>query len=139
VIVCGSRDWVGDDGATDVIGTVMTGVAQNFFSAVTIVHGDSIGADSDAAIAARLVGMEVEPHPADWRQDCRATCAPGHRRPQGDHTICPAAGVYRNQDMIDAGADLVIAFSNHPLTRGTADTIRRARIAGLPVWVIGRQ
>jgi DNA-binding MurR/RpiR family transcriptional regulator len=39
--------------------------------------------------------------------------------------------------MADAGADLCIAFSDQPVTRGTADMVRRAKAAGIPVWVIG--
>lgn len=41
-----------------------------------------------------------------------------------------AAGPIRNKAMVDAGADLVLAFSGG---RGTASTIRLARAAGIPV------
>lgn len=43
----------------------------------------------------------------------------------------PSAGPIRNQQMIDEGKpDLVVAF---PGGRGTADMVRRARIAGIRV------
>jgi len=82
----------------------------------TLVHGGAAGADSEAAyVAGYLLEWHVEAHPADWQRHGRA------------------AGPIRNQQMVDSGADLVIAF---PGGRGTADLIRRARAAGIPVRVI---
>jgi hypothetical protein len=40
------------------------------------------------------------------------------------------AGPLRNEEMIQSGADLVIAFAGGA---GTADCVRRARRAGIPV------
>jgi hypothetical protein len=73
---------------------------------------DASGADSLAHEAARDQGRRCEVFHADWERHGKA------------------AGPIRNQAMIDAGADLVIAF---PGGRGTADLIRRARKAGIPV------
>lgn len=141
VIVCGSRDFViaqGIESTSDIIGTVMEGIANNFMDSVTIVHGDSGNADKEAgACAAVAEELSVEPHPALWEAPCRETCNPGHRRDRGGISICPAAGVYRNQEMLDAGAQLVIAFSEQPVSRGARDMIRRAKEAGVPVWVVG--
>lgn len=81
----------------------------------TLVHGGAPGADSEAACVGYLLGWIVEAHPADWQRHGRA------------------AGPIRNQQMVDSGADLVIAF---PGGRGTADMVRRARAAGIPVRVI---
>lgn len=82
----------------------------------TLVHGGAPGADSEAAyVAAYLLEWPVEAHPADWQRHGRA------------------AGPIRNQQMVATGADLVIAF---PGGRGTADMVRRARAAGIPVRVI---
>ncbi len=44
-----------------------------------------------------------------------------------------AAGVIRNQAMLDYGIDLVLAF---PGGRGTADMVRRARSAGVAVAAV---
>ena len=41
-----------------------------------------------------------------------------------------AAGPLRNQQMVEAGPDLVVAF---PGGAGTADMVRRAEAAGIPV------
>lgn len=77
-----------------------------------LVHGGARGADRIAAYVARELGWHVVAYPADWRRHGRA------------------AGPIRNQEMADAGADLCIAF---PGGRGTADMVRRARAAGIPV------
>ncbi|MFI7628430.1 DUF2493 domain-containing protein [Microbispora rosea] len=59
-------------------------------------------------------GVQDEPHPADWQQ-------------HGD-----AAGPIRNQAMVDLGADECAAFPKGG-SRGTADCMRRAEKAGIPV------
>jgi hypothetical protein len=41
----------------------------------------------------------------------------------------------RNQEMVDRGADLVLAFPT-PASRGTWDLVNRAKRAGIPVEVI---
>lgn len=101
-----------------------------------VVHGAAKGADEHASVWAyswHRAGRNVywEEHPAKWSAPCRETCAPNHRRRRRNGTTyCPAAGNYRNQEMIDAGADLVLAF---PGGSGTADCVRRARAAGIEV------
>lgn len=79
----------------------------------TLVHGAATGADS---LAAEWWGdiqeRPTEAHPADWDRHGKA------------------AGPIRNQEMVDSGLDLCIAF---PGGRGTADMIRRCEAAGVPV------
>ncbi|MFY1595427.1 hypothetical protein [Micromonospora sp. WMMD737] len=81
--------------------------------------------------------VDEEPHPARWTAQCRpATCQPNHRRTRGrGRSICPTAGNYRNQHMVDLGADRAVAFWLGGST-GTKDCIGRARSAGIPVDVI---
>jgi hypothetical protein len=82
---------------------------------VIIVHGANLqGADRHAADWARENEIAQEPHPADWARHGRA------------------AGPIRNQEMIDAGADVCLAFPL-PQSRGTVDCIRRAKEAGITV------
>lgn len=76
-----------------------------------IVHGDCSGADRLAKEAAKDLRLKHAPFPADW-------------------SLGRKAGPMRNQEMIDAGADLVIAF---PGGSGTRDCVRRAKKAGIPV------
>lgn len=78
-----------------------------------IIHGAARGADLEAGYWARRQMIAEEPYRADWKRDGKA------------------AGPIRNQRMIEEGKpDLVVAF---PGGRGTADMVRRARLAGLEV------
>jgi hypothetical protein len=92
------------------------------------------------AVAAAGLGWTVETHHADWHGPCRDTCKPDHRRPNknGRGDYCPAAGDYRNQLMVDIGADECAAALKHGARNsGTRDCIQRATAAGLKpreVW-----
>ncbi len=78
-----------------------------------VIHGEAKGADSHAALWASVNGVTVEAYPADWKKHGRA------------------AGPLRNARMLAEGKpDLVIAF---PGGRGTADMVRKAEAAGVPV------
>jgi len=91
-----------------------------------LVHGNAPGADYLCAKWwTRMMGREDEPHPADWERDCDERCTHPPRRGR-----CPAAGPIRNQEMVDSGLDLLVAF---PGGRGTADMVRRAKAAGIPI------
>ena len=108
---------------------------------VTVIHGNARGADRTADSEARSYGFHVEPHDADWAAPCRETCRPGHRvtLPSG-REYCPAAGNYRNQDMVEAGADICLAFyePGKP-SRGTTDCVKRCARAGIKVRAYGKE
>lgn len=109
ILVTGSREW--SNGAT--IAYALARAAQE--GDLVIVHGDCpTGADRIASEWADLHGVSQEPHPADWEAHGKA------------------AGPKRNQEMVDLGADVCLAF---PLgeSRGTRDCMRRASLAGIPV------
>ena len=85
----------------------------------TIIHGAARGADRLADIWARRNGVGVTTFPADWYPNGRSG------------GLDRSAGPRRNQRMIQEGKpDLVIAF---PGGAGTADMVRRARMAGVEV------
>lgn len=102
VIVCGGRDYLD----ADAIGKVLARYASGKH---TLVHGDQDGADRTAAEIAKARGWEIEPHPAEL-----------------DTYGSPAAFHIRNQEMADAGADLLIAF---PGGNGTENMVKRAEKA----------
>jgi hypothetical protein len=85
-------------------------------TAMTIVHGGAPGLDSIVGVLAKSRGMQVEIHRADW------------------HIHGNAAGVIRNQKMVDLGADLLVAYPL-PEGKGTQDCIQRAVKAGIPTLV----
>jgi hypothetical protein len=80
---------------------------------ITLVHGGARGADSIAESIARRVGMQVECHPAAW--DTRGR----------------AAGVIRNSEMVNAGADVCLAFIRNQ-SRGATHCAEAAERAGIP-------
>lgn len=90
---------------------------------VTIIHGDARGADTLAGTAARYYGLRVETHPADWNQHGKA------------------AGPIRNQQMVNLGADVCLAFPAFPAggSRGTWDCVSRAKVAGIPTYIYYEQ
>lgn len=98
-----------------------------------IAHGNAPGLDRLAGEAAKRKGFEIREFPADWEGPCRDTCKAGHRRQRrsgGDY--CPAAGVFRNQEMLDSGAQMLVSF---PGGTGTKDMRDRARLARIAVIV----
>jgi hypothetical protein len=136
ILVTGSRNWRVREAVSKALTIYSTG------RDTMLVHGACpTGADKLADEIASEWGWPIERHPADWSGPCRPECRPGHRKrnPQrGSGSYCPMAGFYRNQEMVDLGADVVLAF---PLgeSRGTLDCMARARRAGLlviPVSVV---
>ena len=117
ILVTGSRNW------TDVR-TVYRALTDHSAEAirqgrrVLVIAGDARGADALAAVWAVSHAVGGESHPADWEKHGKA------------------AGPIRNQEMVDLGADICLAF---PLgeSRGTRDCMRRAEEAGIPVYNFG--
>jgi hypothetical protein len=108
--------------------TVLSGLLRAWYYVgkpdppVIVVGRCPTGAEYIAEGLARLWGWPVEPHPvtdADWRR------------------IGPGAGPRRNQRMVDAGADVCVAFLTDD-ARGTRDCVQRAKAAGIPVIPITR-
>ncbi|MFH9426003.1 DUF2493 domain-containing protein [Streptomyces sp. NPDC017529] len=132
IVVTGSRAWTDAQLLADVLLDTWHDATQLGHTSIVIVHGGADGADTLAGLWARGHGLDVEVHEADW-EHCADDCPPGHRRSRargGDY--CPTAGPRRNQQLIDAGADLVVAFHREG-SRGTADCLHRAQATGLPV------
>lgn len=143
ILVTGTRDWTDTRHVAGLLGEIDAHAQEP----VTLLHGGqggmvygphgwhARGLDFIAAQEAERYGWVLEPHPADWEGPCRPTCRPGHRKRRRDGTwVCPAAGPYRNQEMADSGADVCLAW---PGGTGTADMVRRARAAGIPVVRVG--
>lgn len=109
ILVCGGRDYSDEGAVARVLDEYERGAAEP----PTLIHGAARGADTIAAVYAECRGWPIERYPADWAK------------------YGTAAGPIRNRQMLDQGKpDLVIAF---PGGRGTADMIRRAEKAGVPV------
>lgn len=109
VLVCGGRDY--RDRAA--VFTALDELQQRH-GRLTVIQGGAPGADEMArAWCGRAPSVHMINEPADWKAHGRA------------------AGPIRNQRMLeDHRPDLVLAF---PGGRGTADMVRRAKAAGVPV------
>jgi hypothetical protein len=126
IIVCGSRTFTDRTAINRVLNgfwwPLETPESVADHGTLTIVEGAALGADTFAADWARAhEGVMLVEYAAEWHKHGRS------------------AGPIRNQLMLDSQVpDLVIAFVNKPLERsvGTFDMVRRARGAGVPVWVI---
>ncbi|MFG3509682.1 SLOG family protein [Streptomyces sp. NPDC047821] len=122
VIVTGSRRWSDKAAVWDALNAV-----YQEHGPFLLVHGDcSTGADAMARewveAASRLVQVQEQRFPAAW--DYWAARGNAKR-----------AGPERNRRMVEAGADLVLAFPL-PEGSGTQHTIKLAREAGIEVRVI---
>lgn len=83
-----------------------------------LIHGGANGADSLAGAWARERGVPYKVYAAYWKRDGNA------------------AGPIRNQRMLVEGEpDLVVKFLGG---RGTADMVRKATAAGVPVLEVKR-
>lgn len=92
-----------------------------FPAGVVVVSGGGGVVDLSAAAAARSVGLSVVEFLPDWGR---------YRR---------GAGPVRNAALVSGGLSVLVAFASDPecLSAGTADVVRRARAAGVPVFVFG--
>lgn len=133
LLVTGSRRW--DD--REVIAAELRRVWQEWDCDPTAVLREGEcpagGADLIAKEIWTAMGLDVVPVPADF-ESCDDRC---YHRPQtrNGRNYCPAGGPRRNQQMVDDGADLCVAFVVGA-SRGTSDCIGRAKRAGIPVCVV---
>lgn len=133
VLVSGSRNWDRPGVVRDVLDVT---VAEFCGTQVAVVHGNSGRVDLGADAHAKQRGWLVEAHPADWAAPCGRACRNGHRKSRASGTsYCPAAGVYRNQRMVDTRPDLLLVFIRDHST-GAEDCLRRGLRAGIPTRAV---
>ncbi len=133
VLVTGSRVYrrrsMVEAVLSGIYATSITKIRKEETPSYIVMHGHANGADMLAGNWARLQNekggffyVDEMPVPADWDLHGKA------------------AGAKRNQQMVDIGADICIAFKDdfdwtfsHG---GTEDCVKRAMAAGIPTYVI---
>lgn len=114
ILVTGSRDFRDTDLAKRALVWAANVAGVDNPADVTVVHGDARGADSVMAEVAASFGCVIEGHSARWDE------------------LDKRAGIVRNCEMVDLGADVCLAFPL-PGSRGTWHCMREAEKAGIPV------
>lgn len=123
ILVTGSREWANRDEMNLALEFEYL-KAWREGRVPLLIHGGARGADTMAgeiwlrgtATGSHPKGLAVEVHPADW------------------DTHGKAAGFIRNQQMVDRGADVCLAFlARAAANRGTRDCMGRAEAAGITV------
>ena len=82
----------------------------------TVVSGGALGVDRMAETVALARGKRVQVFYPDWRNNGRS------------------AGFMRNQQIVDIADEVYALWDGQ--SRGTADTIARAKKAGKPVFIV---
>jgi hypothetical protein len=121
LLCCGDRHWKDRELIAREIDKVRRSCRDG--ELITLVEGEADGADKLSRQWAVKVGIIVHPYPAKWK------------------IYGFAAGPIRNQQMLDEEEiDLVLAFHDDlEHSSGTADMVRRAHLAEIPVKVITHQ
>lgn len=120
VLITGSREYTSRKTIARALSRVYR---EHGRRQLIVVHGDARGADRLAGkICADFPDSQLraEPHPARWRDE--------------NGTKIPGAGPIRNQEMVNLGAAVCLAFYAEGATNiGTGDCVRRAWKADIPV------
>lgn len=115
IIVCGGRNFGDDREEMIAFARAMLKLRNRHPEISCVIEGGATGADELARLWAEAMKIQSVTYEADWEK------------------FKAYAGPLRNQRMIDEGKPAaVVAF---PGGRGTEDMVRRARAAGLPVWI----
>ncbi|MFE6126692.1 SLOG family protein [Streptomyces sp. NPDC056437] len=129
----GSRTWPDPVLLANTLMDVWHDAVQIGYDGIVLMHGDcEEGADALGDAWAIDHGIPRDRNPADWSGPCGPECRPDHRRRGRRGEYCPLAGHRRNQLMVDKKPGLLVA-AHHANSSGTADCMRRAKKAGIPI------
>ncbi len=102
-----------------MIDAILSGLAADHPD-IVVVHGAARGADQMAGQWADKTSTPCDAYPADWDKHGKS------------------AGPVRNQQMLDSGIDLVVAFRCEGVSSGTDHMVAIATKAGVPTYVVRR-
>lgn len=137
ILVTGSRVYSDAQAVEEALCRIADG-----FESVTVCDGRAQGADDLAFRYTRKRKWSSIRVSAKWRDECRSTCShgarPWRRTPTGGGwTYCPAAGIYRNQEMVALGHDVCVGFlAKDVQSTGTMHCMSTAFLAGIPTLAV---
>jgi hypothetical protein len=111
ILITGSRDWTDHATISNALRDAWLFAGRPYETIV--IHGGARGADYLAGTVAKRLGFGVELHKARWDE------------------FGKAAGFLRNKEMVDAGADLCLAFIRNE-SKGATMCAALAEKAGIP-------
>lgn len=114
ILITGSRDWTDKVAVANAIREAWLTFGRPY--GTIVVHGGATGADYIADVYAKRLGFITEPHKAEWDKHGKA------------------AGPIRNKEMVDAGADVCLAFIKNN-SKGATGCAALAEKAGIPVHI----
>ena len=97
---------------------------------LVIVHGDATGIDRSFAEACGDLGVEQEAHPARWEEPGPSAGGDPVRQAESTSGRTPLLARSRNQAMVDARAELCIAFHRALGASKGTEGLRKARTCG---------
>lgn len=112
ILVCGGRDYTNRQTIHRTLDATLQKIRDEGYEHIKLIHGAARGADTFAEEWAKLRGISSTAYRANW------------------NLYGKAAGVIRNEQMLDESPDLIVAF---PGGRGTAHMMSIGRKAGVPV------
>lgn len=124
----GSRSW----SDLELVGQAMDELLLDGDGSLVVIHGGARGADLLAQEAARQRGLRPIVEPARWNVHDREGATSVPCRCPVDAKTCRAAGVRRNQAMIDLHhPEVARGFRSDGDSPGTDDMVRRLKAAGV--------
>lgn len=128
ILITGSRDWHLYDKTGEILMFAIRDAIKDLIvqhdiwfdvqqeSVVVVLGGCPTGADTMADWYCGIHGISVERHPADWK------------------THGKRAGFVRNAEMVNAGADICLAFIKDA-SPGSSMTLKLAKKNNIPIRV----
>lgn len=130
VIICGSRNFNNYD-------TVEKAIQQSGFDVSMVYSGHCKGVDLLGEMWAKEHNIPCKIFPAKWNDLKHPNALIKTRENPWTHKkekYCHNAGNLRNEEMLNAGAEAVIAIQEE-VTPGTQHMIRIAKKKGIPVYI----
>ncbi|MEU7260596.1 hypothetical protein AB0B21_33020 [Streptomyces rimosus] len=143
LLVLGPAHWPHHELLTASLETAWHDVTQLYGTTTSpvFVHALDCALGAQVAVWSRFAGHNAEGHAPDWGTcgpDCPAA-DPEHRVQRADRTaFCRTAGRRLNRQMIDLGADMILALvpADPTSARRLAADLRYAHTAQVPVWEV---